>query len=103
MNVIVQYTTPTIEITFPTINTANITEAYLSFKCGPTVVLSKNLTAATVAEKKLSWRLSQQDTSTLALGSIVKVCCDWKLNDGTRGRSKFAEYIIAETGKSEVI
>ena len=101
--VIVQYTTPTIEITFPTIDTATISEAYLVFKYGGTAVLSKALSSATVAQHKLSWILSQTDTKGLPLGKTVRIYCDWKLSDGTRGRSNFAEYQIVETGKEEVI
>ena len=101
--VIVQYSTPTIIINFPTVNTANITEAYLVIKCAGATLLEKDLTAATVETKKVSWRLSQIDTGKLTPHTTVTVYCDWKLQDGTRGRSKTAEYGIVETGKAEVI
>ena len=101
--VLVQYTTPTIEITFPTVNTSTIAEAYLVIKYGGTAILSKALSAATVAEHKVSWTLSQTDTKSLPLDKTVRIFCDWKLTDGTRGRSNFAEYHVVETGKEEVI
>ena len=102
-NNIVQYTTPTITITFPTINTSTITEAYLVFKYGGTAILTKALSAATVAEGSVSWTLSQTDTSVFPLDKTVRVYCDWKLTSGTRGRSKFAEFNVVEPGKEEVI
>ena len=101
--VIVQYSTPTIIINFPTVNTANITEAYLVIKCAGATVLEKDLTAAAVEAKKVSWRLSQIDTGKLTPNTTVTVYCDWKLQDGTRGRANKAEYRVVEPGKSEVI
>ena len=101
--VIVQYTTPTILINFPTIDTSTITEAYLVFKTAGATVLEKDLAAATVEEKKVSWRLSQVETGKFALNTTVEIYCDWKLSDGTRGRSLKADYWIVETGKAEVI
>lgn len=101
--VIVQYTTPTILINFPTIDTSTITEAYLVFKTAGATVLEKDLAAATVEEKKVSWRLSQVETGKFTLNTTVEIYCDWKLSDGTRGRSLKADYWIVETGKAEVI
>lgn len=104
-NIIVQYTTPTITITFPTVDVTTVSEAYLTFKSAGTVLLTKDLLAAVVdsVSKTISWRLSQADTKLFPLNSVVRVYCDWKLTDATRGRSKFAEYLIVETGQEEVI
>ena len=101
--VIVKYTTPTITITFPTVDTSTITEAYLVFKYGGTAILAKSLSAADVDTHVVSWTLAQTDTGALPLDKTVRVYCDWKLTSGTRGRSKFAEYHIVEPGKEEVI
>lgn len=102
-NKIVQYSTPTIIINFPTVDTSAISEAYLVFKCAGATVLEKDLTSATVETKKISWRLTQNETKSFVVNTSVKVCCDWKLSDGTRGRSVETEYWIVETGKNEVI
>ena len=101
--VVVKYTTPTIRITFPTIDTSTIAEAYLVFKYGGAAILTKPLSEAVVDEGVVSWTLSQTDTGALPLYKTVRVYCDWKLTSGTRGRSKFAEFHIVEPGKEEVI
>ena len=102
-NKIVQYSTPTIIINFPTVDTSTISEAYLVFKCAGATVLEKDLTSATVETKKISWTLAQTETKTFALNTTLKVYCDWKLQNGTRGRSKEADFWVVETGKAEVI
>lgn len=101
--VIVQYTTPTITITFPTIDVTTISEAYLVFKVNEVTVLTKELSDAIVGEKSLAWTLRQAETGGMPLYKIVRIYCDWLLQDGTRGRSKSADFTIVETGKSEVI
>lgn len=103
VGVIVQYTTPTIEIRFKSIDPATIIEAKLVAKYAGINVLCLDLSAATVNEKTLSWTLTQEQTATLKLNSTVRVYCDWKLSDGTRGRSKFADFLVVETGYGEVM
>lgn len=102
-NVIVQYTTPTIRITFKTIDPATIIEAYLVFKYAGDDVLTKPLSSATVSENSLDFTLTQSESASLPLNATVRIYCDWKLNDGTRGRSKYADYTIVETGYPEVM
>ena len=101
--VIVRYSTPTIQINFNTIDPATIAEAYLVFKRAGVVVLTKELTEATVDETWISWTLTQAETGAMLVNTSVTVCCDWKLNDGTRGRSHTKDFRIAETGVDEVI
>lgn len=100
-NQIIKYTTPTIRITFPTIDTSLISEAYLSFKVGPTTLLA--LDSYTTEVGLISFTLTQEQTGAFPLGTEVTLVCDWKLNDGTRGRSKTLTCRIAPAGKSEVI
>ena len=102
-NVIVQFTTPTIKINFPTIDPTTISEAYLVFKTYGTAVLTKELSEATVDEDYISWTLTQAETGGLGLNSTVTIYCDWKLTDGTRGRSHTKDFRIAATGVDEVI
>lgn len=108
--VIVRYSTPTIKITFNTIDPTTIIEAYLVLKRAGAPVLTKDLTTATVHQGTeqdpgdwISWTLTQQETGALAVNSTVTVYCDWKLTDETRGRSHTKDFRIAETGKDEVI
>lgn len=104
-NIIVQYTTPTITVGFDTVNVANITDSYLTFKNGETEVLSLGMLRAIVdaQSKTVSWTLTQLETKAFPLGKTVLCYCDWILNDGTRGRSDKQTYLIEETGKEEVI
>lgn len=100
---IVQYTTPTITFTFPTIDPATIAEAYLVIKYAGVNVLVKDLDQAEVNEHDITWILSQEDTEKLIVNSTVRIYCDWVTENGLRGRSKRADYVIDETGLSEVL
>lgn len=108
--VIVRFTTPTIIIKFRTIDPETITEAFLVFKEEGEEVLSKPLSQASVhkateeePENYIAWTLTQEETGALELNSRVIVCCDWLIQDGTRGRSRTREIQIVDTGKDEVI
>lgn len=101
--VIARYSTPTIQINFKTIDPATISEAYLVFKRSGVPVLTKELDTATVDETWISWTLTQAETGEMAVNTSLTVYCDWKLTDGTRGRSHTKDFRIAETGVNEVI
>ena len=104
--ILIKGTTPSFEVTFNTVDVSDITAAYLVFKSGPEVVLEKNLSTATIGEKTLSWTLTQEESFLVGGSNPTKhidVVCDWKLSDGTRGRSSVASCIIELPGKNEVI
>lgn len=103
--VLIRGTTPTFEITFNTVDVNDITVAYLVFKSGTVTVLEKDLTTATVGENSLAWTLSQGESFIVGKGLArhIDVVCDWKLSDGTRGRSKVVPCVIELPGKNEVI
>ena len=104
--VLVRGTTPSFEITFNTVSVSDIVVAYLVFKSGGKIVLEKDLTTATVGDKTLTWTLSQEESFLVGRSNSVRhvdVVCDWKLSDGTRGRSSVAPCIIELPGKNEVI
>lgn len=109
MESIIRGTTPTIEVTFPTVDVSSITAAFLTVRSGPPPerdaepIISKNLSAGTKGEKSITWTLTQTDTLALVPGLRVTVCCDWKTQDGTRGRSQEAVYLVEETGIDGVI
>lgn len=100
---IVQYTTPTFEVRFRTVDTANVVAADLVFKVAGVTVLTKPFSDAYVQEKTLSWTLEQAESGSLPLNKTVRVYCDWVLTDGTRGRSRAADYQVVEAGTSEVM
>lgn len=102
-NNIVQYTTPTIQVEFKTVDPTDIVEAYLTFKYNTGILLTLDISAAEIGEHAISWTLAQEQSKLLPVGSTVRVYCDWKLTDGTRGRSHRAEYRIIEPGKEAVM
>lgn len=100
---IIRGTTPTIKFAFNQINPANIVVAYLVIKQGDKTVIERDDQTATVASDSLSWTLTQAETLKLSKSFNAVIFCDWKLQDGTRGRSNVATEAIEESGKSEVI
>lgn len=103
MNDIIRGTTPTISITFNTVATESIAVAYLTIKDAKNTLIEKNLASATVDEHSLNWTLTQEETLSLTVGMKLRIFCDWRLADGTRGRSNIATYNVSDSGKNEVI
>lgn len=99
---IIRGTTPTLQYTFNTVTVANIAAAYLTIKQNNQILLQKDLTAATVGAKTLSWTLTQQDTLTIAAGQM-SVMLNWKLQDGTRGASETSIVMVSSNHIEEVI
>lgn len=100
---IIRGTTPTIKFVFNTIEVASITAAYFLIKNGQKIIIQKDLSSATTDTNSLSWKLTQEESFLLSAGATVSIMCDWKLADGTRGRSKIESYKVAPAGKGEVI
>ena len=100
---IINGTTPTITFTFSDVAVDSIAVAYLVIKMGRDVLLERDISTATVTEATLSWVLTQEETLALPAGAQISICCDWRLADGTRGRSNIATYGVERTGKNEVI
>ena len=99
---IIRYTTPTLKFTFSEIDVADITAAFLVIKQNDRTVLERGMDSATIAESSLSWTLAQEETGRLCKGDVT-ILCDWKLQDGTRGRSKVKTEKVINSGKNEVI
>lgn len=95
---IIRGTTPTIEVTFSTIDTANITDAILSVGS-----VEKDLSAATVTANSLVWVLTQTETLSLKPKKAVKVECVWLTSGGVRGQSKTATAVVVDTPVNEVM
>lgn len=100
---IIRGTTPTIKFTFSQIETANIIVAYLVIKQGDRTVIERDLQTATIDSDNLSWTLTQAETFKLSRNLKANVFCDWKLQDGTRGRSNVRTDSVEDSGKQEVI
>ena len=100
---IIRGTTPTIKFIFDTISIQSITTAYFLIKSGSKIIIEKDLSEATTGSNSLSWKLTQEESLLLSAGNTVTVMCDWKLADGTRGRSKIESCKVAPAGKGEVI
>ena len=100
---IIRGTTPTLQYTFNDVTVANITSAYLTIKVDNTAEhdIEKDLSSATVAQKSISWTLTQAET--LSFGTNISVMINWKLQDGTRGASEKTKIMIDDNYKEDVI
>ena len=103
---IIRYTTPTIKFTFSEIDITDITVAFLVIKQNDKTAIERDISSAVVtntqAESSLAWTLTQEETKKLSKAN-VSIYCDWKLRDGTRGRSHVKTDSVEDTGKQEVI
>lgn len=79
-------TTPNIIFTFKSVSVENITTAILTIMKNGNEVLRKTIESATVGEKSLTWKLSQEDTITVGDGN-ASCMLNWVTSDGTRGAS----------------
>lgn len=80
----------------------DINVAYLVIKQLNKVVIERDISTAVIGESSISWKLTQSETFLLKK-SNADIFCDWKLNDGTRGRSVAKTESVEDTGKNEVI
>lgn len=101
MAAIIKGTTPTIIYTFNEISVSNIAAAVLTIKVGSSIIIEKNLAAATVGDKSLSWKLSQEES--LAASGNAEMMINWVTADGTRGASAETSVYFAPNHKEEVI
>lgn len=102
MATIIRLTTPTIRYDFKVVNVLTITEAYLTIKQNGSVLIEKDLNAATVGEKSISWKFSQAETEQMLPGKIT-LMLNWLTDDGIRGGSEKSTVVIDQNYKDEVI
>lgn len=100
---IVRGTTPTIKFRFSTIDPTSIVVGVFTAKIGNLTVIEKDLSDAVVDSEYISWKLTQEETLRFSRSRKATIVCDWKVGDGTRGRSKTATFDVTEPGKDEVI
>ena len=95
-------TTPNIIFTFKSVSVENIVTAILTVKKDGNEVLRKTLNDATVGDKKLIWRLSQNDTIAIGDGN-ANCMLNWVTSDGTRGASDDLVLMFESNHIEEVI
>lgn len=100
---IIRGTTPTIIYNFATVDVSEISVAYLSFKTNGSVIVRKDLSAATVGQKSLTWELSQAETLSFGANQHARMMINYKLADGTRGASAETEVVFRDNHITEVI
>lgn len=108
---IIRYTTPTVMFEYSDVNVTDITAAYLVVVQGGRSVIERDLSTATVVHNTvgqttlnyISWTLEQAETKKLSPSMATTIYCDWKLSDGTRGRSHKLSTPVEDTGKQEII
>lgn len=100
---LIRGTTPTLEFTYSDITVSDIVKALLVIKQDKRTMIEKDIGTATVSENSIAWTLAQEDTLLLREQRDAFIMCDWKLADGTRGRSKVLVVDVEDPGKSEVI
>lgn len=99
---IIKGTTPTIQYTFKTVDVSFITTAILTIKQGGVLAVEKTLEAAIIGESTISWRLTQEETLALLVGTVTMMI-NWVTSDGTRGASKKDMVVIEGNDIEEVI
>lgn len=86
---IVRGTTPTIQMSYKTVDVESIAEAYLTIRQEATgLELEKDISQAVRGEDTLSWTLTQEETLRLRPPCSVRLQCRYRLPDGTAGASK---------------
>lgn len=103
MDAIIRGTTPTIKFDFKTIDPADIETAYLVVKQLGDIRIKLPIDSATASTASVSWTLSQEQTLGLTPGKNITIVCDWRLQNGLRGRSEEAVYRADNPGVNEVI
>ena len=101
-NGIVVGTTPNIIYTFKSISSSDIVTAILTIKRDDEILLRKELADATVDENSISWKLTQEDTLAVGVGSTTFMC-NWVTGDGTRGVSEETSVFFEHNHMEEVI
>lgn len=86
MNTIVVGTTPTIQFKFKTIAPSDLAQAKLTIERNNMVIVTKEITDATVSEDTIAWTLSQSETLLIGEGQR-DIMLNWLTANGTRGTS----------------
>lgn len=95
--------TPTITMTYKTVDVSDIVEAWLTIKQNASgTTINKELASAIVGEKSLEWTLTQEETLAIKTTGNVQIQCRYLLQDGTAGGSPIynvSPYAILREGE----
>lgn len=86
MHTIVVGTTPTIQFKFKTIAPSDLAQAKLTIERNNMVIVTKEITDATVSDDAIAWTLSQAETLLIGVGQR-DIMLNWLTANGTRGTS----------------
>lgn len=78
-------TTPTILVKLNEVSPKSFVIADLTIKKGGTIILTRHIDTATIADNEISWKLTQKETLSFSVSTAYKVMCNWVTSDGTRG------------------
>ncbi len=102
MNKIILGTTPTILFEFRNVTPSEFVAAEMTIKGRGGILLTKTLSTAVIGNAQLSWKLSQQETINLGVGTY-KIMCNWLLVDGTRGACEETQLQVLANHKNDVL
>lgn len=102
---IARFTTPTFVFTFDEISVSDIVNAKLNLNIRGERYVTKDFSSANVNTdaNTISWTLTQAESGTLPEGRTGEVYCSWLYDDGTRGRSKYSEFLVVAAGEEGVM
>ena len=102
---IARFTTPTLTFKFGAFSVDRITNAKLNMNVRGERFVTKDFSAAEVDTdaNTISWTLAQAESGTLPEGRTGEVYCSWLYDDGTRGRSKYSEFLVVAAGEEGVM
>ena len=102
MNKIILGTTPTILFEFRNVTPSEFVAAVMTIKGRGDILLTKTLSTAVIGDTQLSWKLSQQETINLGVGTY-KIMCNWLLADGTCGACEETQLQVVSNHRNEVL
>ena len=102
MNKIILGTTPTRLFEFRNVTPSEFVAAVMTIKGRGDILLTKTLSTAVIGDTQLSWKLSQQETINLGVGTY-KIMCNWLLADGTCGACEETQLQVVSNHRNEVL
>lgn len=78
-------TTPTILVKLNEVSPKSFVIADLTIKKGGTIILTRHIDTAAIADNEISWKLTQKETLGFSVSTAYRVMCNWVTSDGTRG------------------
>lgn len=89
-------TTPTILVKLNEVSPKSFVIADLTIKKGDTIILTRHIDTAAIADNEISWKLTQKETLGFSVSTAYRVMCNWVTSDGTRGIVKEASLQVID-------